>query len=233
MPRSLSLAVALLLPMLAHAGPVQDFERQLTDVYAHYRAALMQTNQKNQPATEAAIAQFEKGWAGIVARKASPPPQYVGDAKWGETLDKVAAILEKAKTQAAKGDLTQSHETLEAIRYAVAEMRQRNGIVAFSDHMNAYHEQMEIVVAGKYEPGAEGVARLREDVAVLAFLAAEVDRNKPASLAADEAFTQGLAALKASVAALQAAARKGETAKLDELRKALKPPYSRLFVKYG
>lgn len=230
---ALTLSAALLLSGAAGAGPVQEFEKQLTEVYAHYRAALMQTNVKNQAATESAIAAFEKGWSGILARKSSPPPQYADDTRWGETLDKVATILGQAKAEAGKGDLARSHETLEAIRYQIAALRQRNGIVSFSDHMNAYHEQMEIVVGGSYAADAEGLARLREDVAVLAYLMAEVERNRPGQLASDETFSQGVAAMKASVTALQLAVRSGDTTRLTELRKALKPPYSRLFVRYG
>jgi hypothetical protein len=227
------LTAGLLLPAAASAGPMQDFERQLTATYAHYRAALMQTNQKNKEATEKAIADFEIGWAAILARKASPPPQYMDDHKWSQTLDAVAGVLAEAKGEAAKGELAKSHNTLEAIRDLIGDMRQRNGIITFSDRMNTYHEQMERVVEGRYSTDANGLAKLREDVAVLAFVAEEVERYRPADLDQDQAFKQGLADMKASIVALQAAVRAGDTARLDGLRKALKPPYSRLFAKYG
>ena len=227
------IAVALVLPVAAFAGQMQDFEKQLNSVYAHYRAALLQTNMKNKDATEAAIAAFEKGWSEIAARKASAPPQYADDPKWGETLDQVGKVLATAKSEAAGGDLTKSHNTLEAIRDLIGDLRLRNGIISFSDRINAYHEQMEHVVLGNYAADVEGLAKLREDVAVLVFLAKDVERFKPAILAGDDGFKQALAGVLSSVSALQAAARSGETAKLVELRKALKPAYSKLFAKYG
>lgn len=228
----LAIAVALLMPGPALAGPMQDFEAQLTGVYAHYRAALFHTNQNKKDETLAAIAAFEKGWGDILARKSNPPPQYADDSSWSETLDKVGLVLKGARAEAERGELAMSHETLEAIRDLIGTLRLRNGIVSFSDRMNAYHEQMEKVLLGTYEAEA-GLAKLREDIAVLAFLAGEVEKFRPVALDKDEAFRKGLAAVKASVDALQSAARAGDFAKLADLRKALKPPYSRLFLKYG
>lgn len=226
-------AVMLALPVTVDAGPMQDFEKQLNSAYAHYRAALLQTNMKNKEATEAAIAAFEKGWSEIAARKASPPPQYADDAKWGETLEQVAKVLAVAKAEAASGDLTKSHNTLEAIRELIGDLRLRNGIMSFSDRINAYHEHMEHVVQGSYGSDAEGLARLREDVAVLSALAKDVEKFKPPALAGDDGFKQALAGMMSSVTSLQSAARAGQVDKIPELRKALKPAYSKLFAKYG
>jgi hypothetical protein len=180
-----ALAGALLLPLSALAGPVADFERDLTAIYAHYRAALFQTNQNNKAATEKAIADFEAGWTRVVlARRASPPPQYADDPKWTETLGKVDAVLIQAKADMARGELAKAHETLEAIRDLIGYLHLRNGIVTFSDRMNAYHEQMEHLVEGSWPVDADGLGKLREETAVLAHLAAELERFKPAALPA-------------------------------------------------
>lgn len=226
-------AVMLSWTPAASAGPMQDFERQVAGAYAHYRAALLQTNMKNKEATEAAIVAFEKGWGEIATRKASPPPQYAEDAKWGETLDKVGTVIVEAKAEAARGDLAKSHATLEAIRDLIGDLRLRNGVISFSDRINAYHEHMEHVVEGKYGADPESLAKLREDVAVLAFLAADCEKFAPAALAGDAGFKQLLSGMVASVGALQAAARGGDAARIAETRKALKPAYSKLFAKYG
>lgn len=228
-----ALSTLLLLPMGVVAGPMQDFERQLNAAYAHYRAALLQTNLKNKDATQAAIAAFEKGWSEIAGRKSSPPPQYAEDAKWGDTLEQVTKVLAAAKAEAAQGDLTKSHNTLEAIRDLIGDLRQRNGVTSFSDRINTYHEHMEVVVEGKYASDPEGMAKLREDVAVLIFLAKEVEKFKPATFGGDDVFKQVLSGMLASVTALQAAVRSGESARIEELRKALKPAYSKLFARYG
>ena len=225
---------AMSLSHAAIAGPVRDFERDLSNAYAHYRAALLSSNQSNKAATEAAIAAFGDAWSKQIAvHKATPPPHYADDTKWGETLDKVTSVIAKSKTEAGAGDLPKAHATLEAIRDLIGDLRLRNGTISYSDRVNIYHEHMEHVVTRTYGADAEGIAKLREDVAVLAFLATDLERFKPAELATDDAFKQALVALKTSVDTLQAAARAGETAKFDPLRKALKPTYSRFFIKFG
>lgn len=222
-------AVLCLAVQPVFAGPFRDAEARVTSAYADYRTALFQTNQKNQAATDAALASFRTKWAALMADwKATPPPQYADDAALGETLAKVAAIAEEAAKLSSAGDLAKSHEALEGIRDALGQMRARNGVVTFSDHMNAYHELMEHVVDHAYSSPAD----LADDVAVLVYLAKEVGANRPASADAAE-FDKGFKAMEASVAALKAAVRSNDAAAIAAARKGLKPPYSRLFAKFG
>lgn len=213
----------------AFAGPYRDAEARVASAYADYRTALYQTNQKNQAATDAALAAFRTKWSAIAAEwKTNPPPQYADDTALGETLAKVAAVAEEAARLSSAGDLAKSHAVLEDIRDALGGMRARNGVVTFSDHMNAYHELMERVVDHTYAAPAD----LADDVAVLVYLAREVGANRPAGVDAAE-FDKGFKAMEASVAALKTAVRAGDAAAIAAARKALKPPYSRLFAKFG
>lgn len=224
---------ATLLATAAHAGPVADYERALAGAYAPYRAALMQTNQKDKPGTEASLAKFEMAWGQLMAKyRSAPPPQYADDPKWAETIAGIEAIIVKAKAEANKGDLAAAHDTLEAVRERLGELRARNGVVTFSDRMDAYHHHMEVVLIGKYE-GAEGIGRLREGAAVLAHLAGLVEQHAPAGLATDGAFKEMLTALTGSAKALLEAARSGDREAITAAMKALKPAYARMFVRYG
>lgn len=223
-----ALAFGLML-MPAGAGPMRDAEAQIGDAYADYRAALFLTNQKKQAETEAALASFARKWSALAAAwKVTAPPQYADDAKLIETLDTVAKVNDEATKLAKAGDLGKSHDVLEDIREALSDLRARNGIIAFSDRMNAYHEVMEHVVDHAYETPAA----LADDVAVLAYLAKDVGENRPAGVDA-AAFDQAFKALDASVEALKAAIKSGDAAAITAARKAIKPPYSRMFLKFG
>lgn len=230
-----SFVAAAVFGLSALAGPVRDFERDLSRAYGHYRAALLNSNQSNKPGTESAIAAFDEAWSKQIAlRRETPPPHYADDPRWTETLDKVGAVIAKSKREVQGGDLAKAHVTLEEIRDLIGDLRLRNGTISYSDRVNSYHEQMEHVVQRTYAANADGVAMLREDVAVLAFLAAELEKFKPVDLAADEPFKQALGTLKSSVDALQAAVRSGgDAAQVGALKKALKPAYSKFFIKYG
>lgn len=213
----------------ALAGPYSDSEARLADAYADYRAALFQTNQRNKQATEASLMSFQAKWLALSAAwSQSPPPQYAGDPRLSETLADVARTGEEARTLAASGDLAGSHDLLEKIRDAIGSLRGRNGVLSFSDRMNAYHEVMEhLLEARDASPG-----EIAEQAAVLAYLAKAIGDNAPKT-ADKAAFEAAFEPLQASVAALRTAARSGDRTAIDAARKALKPAYSRLFLRFG
>jgi heme oxygenase len=75
----------------------------------------------------------------------------VDDAKFASTLAEVTSVAKKAHAAISKGDLADAHEILEKIRDLLGDLRSRNGIVTFSDRMNAYHEAMEHILTKPYE----------------------------------------------------------------------------------
>lgn len=218
----------------AFAGPFQDAEAQVRAAYADYRAALFQTNKKDAAATEAALSGFRIKWSALAtAWKAAPPPQYAADPKLGETLEKIARINETAAEETKAGKLAEAHETLEDIRDELSALRARNGVTTFSDQMNAYHEMMETVWGGKYDGmSAAGLLAMREDAAVLAYLARELGSGEANS--GDAAgFKEALAAVQGSVETLRKALAAGDAEAVKKAQGALKPPYSRMFLKFG
>jgi len=217
------------------AGPVAAFEQEVAAVYAHYRRALFATNQKDTGASAQAIEAFAKGWsAAIGPYREAPPPQYAGDPSWSQTLADVEAVLAAAKVDLTQSGPEKAHETLERIRDLLWDMRARNGIVTFSDRMNAYHEQMERVLLGTYEGLSEkGLGDLRDDVAVLSHLAELLGEHLPATHVGNGEFAKGLEAVKASVRSLHDALRKDDLGAIRSLKQALKKPYSMLFLKFG
>ncbi|KAF0133614.1 MAG: hypothetical protein FD152_1584 [Xanthobacteraceae bacterium] len=215
------------------AGPFRAGEDDVRAAYADYRAALFRTNQNDAAASRASIDAFRAKWSALAtawARQA--PPQYADDPALGSTLQDVAATAEEAARLTEAGRLADAHEVLERIRDQLAALRMRNGIRSFSEPVNAYHEQMEKIVLGTYGSfSAEGLSALRDDVAVLDHLAAELGKpgpwNRPAGVDA------ALPPIRASIAAVRAALAGSDREALRAAIKALKPAFSRMFLQFG
>ncbi|MEQ1649320.1 MAG: hypothetical protein ABL898_12095 [Hyphomicrobiaceae bacterium] len=227
--------VVVALSSAGHASPWRDFEDALYTAYGDYRVALFQTNQKNKAATEAALSNFEAKWSALaVKHRTTPPPQYGDDPKWAETLATVDNILAQAKSETAAGDLPKAHETLEAIRDQLGHLRARNGIITFSDRMNAYHAKMEHMLQPSYLGfGAAGLPTVREDTAVLAHLAEDAVRNPPKGVVENPEFKTLASALVDSIQVVKLSLQKNEAPTVEAALKALKKPYSQLFLKFG
>lgn len=234
------LAIALLLSAAAMAGAAAvpshhaDAEAAVRAAYADYRTALFMTNQKDVKASVAAIGAFREKWAALAsAWRRTPPPQYAADPLLAKTLTTVATINDEAGRIAAAGDLAKAHEVLEAIRDEIGALRARNGVTSFSDRMNAYHEQMERILLDGYDGfSPAGLPRLRDDSAVLAYLAESLDRAK-SNLPPDPALDAAIGAVVESVRNLRSALLQGDLARIREAVPALKAPYSKAFLRFG
>ena len=217
------------------AGPVTDFEKSLRDAYGDYRVALFLTNSGKLPESVKIIAAFKDKWAGLERNWGkNPPPQYADDPKWNETLDEVSATLAKAAAEIDGGALPAAHATLEDIREAISGLHQRNGIISFSDRMNAYHAVMEKVLE-KDLSKLDSVAmdEIQEQAAVLRYLANDAITHPPVDAAGSSEFDGLGKAVSASVDAVVIAARTGNTEKLKIAVGKLKPAYAKLFLKFG
>ena len=227
-------AVAIMVPFGAIAGLYSDFEAQMRDAYGDYRVALFQSNTGNVAATTQALGSLAEKWSVLdQAWSSNPPPQYVDDPSFPDTVAAVAKVIDLARQKVRDGDLAAAHVVLEEIRNDLGALHLRNGLMGFSDRMNAYHAKMEAVLSADYAGATGGgLERLREDAAVLAYLAHDVVAH-PAPNAADPAYDGLVKALADSVAALQAAARGTDPEAALAARGGLKPAYAKLFAKFG
>ena len=233
--RTLIASTALLLSAtVAIAGTVRDFEGTMRAAYADYRDALFLTNANKPTEAAASIAKFKEEWGALAADNAAPPPQYADDPGYAETLRKVAKIAELAATQAASGKLTEAHGTLEEIRDQIGQLHERNGLIAFSDRMNAYHAAMERVLEkNNADVSPAALTQLLEDTAILFYLATDLVAHPPTEAGSDETFKTAVLAVIASVQAVQNAARAGDAAAAKQAVGGLKVPYSKLFLRFG
>ncbi len=215
------------------AGPIADFKAEMADAYGVYRMALFATNSGDTGRSGKAIAGFEARWKALSEHwSATPPPHLSEDGALAATFDDVAEIAANARAKAKQGDLAGSHEVLEKIRDSISELNRRNGVVTFSDRMNAYHEKMEHVIGATYA-GDGAMQDAIADAAVLDYLADRLATAAPAAYAQDETFDKALTGLRGSVAALDKAARAGDSAAVQKAKAGLKKPYAMLFLKFG
>lgn len=238
---AMRLLTGLLLTVGALLAPAQVLGADaVTDAmrsaYVPYRAALFRTNSKAQVESEQAIAQAQQAWTAISDRfGARPPAPYDRDPKFAESLAEVAAVYERAAQQIRDKGLAQAHETLEQARDLMADLRRRNDVVVYSDHMNAYHAEMETVLGKGAQTLAspQGALLMMERVGTLGYLARRLRTEAPATLLRDAEFAPLLEGVEASVAALRSAVLRQDAEAARAAIGKLKGPYSRLFLKFG
>ncbi|UUC91650.1 MULTISPECIES: cytochrome c [Comamonas] len=227
------LAAALcVLPAFA-ADAVTD---AMQNAYSPYRVALFKTNSNSQAEAQQAIEQARATWSRIVQLYgAQAPAPYDRDAKFSVSLAKVSKIYEKAANEISRNELAQAHETLEDVRDVMAELRRRNGVVVFSDYMNAYHAQMEklLILGPKQLDTANGLQELTLQTGALDYLAGQLEIQAPEVFSAKQDFQSLLAALRHSVDELKAAILSQDKDKVKAAIGKLKAPYSKIFIQFG
>ena len=233
---------------IACASPVwaaDAFTEAVQATYPAYRSVLFKTNSATQEECRQALAQAQSAWQQVAGRfAAGAPSPYDRDTQTSATLREVAAVYAQAGAEIERNQLKEAHETLEKVRDLLAAMRQRNQVVVFSDHMNAYHEQMEhVLTAGPGLLGgggtngtsstSGGLTALALEVGALQHLAGRLSSQADAGLRANPEFNTLLKAVQQSVADLRAAVLAQDAAAAKAALGKLKGPYSRLFLKFG
>ena len=215
------------------ADPVTD---AMQAAYAPYRVALFRTNSNAQVESQQAIAQARQGWTKLAEQYAAKPPApYDRDPLFAASLAEVSKVYELAATQINTNQLAVAHETLEKARDIMAEMRRRNQVVVFSDHMNAYHSEMENVLINgpKILTQPDGKQQFIAMVGVLNYLAKRLSSEAPANYAKNEEFVESVKAVEKSVVDLQTVAFSQDAAAIKLALAKVKVPYSKFFLKFG
>lgn len=232
--KAISLAVVLSFGAFAHAAdPVTDLMQAAN---APYRMALYKTNGKSQDEAQQAVLQAQQMWGKLATEfGAKPAAPYDRDPAFAGSVAEVGKVYDQALKEVGAGQLSAAHNTLERVRDVMADMRQRNNVVVFSDHMNAYHSQMELIQVHGGETLAQpkGALLLTAQTGALSHLAKQLEVQAPAALKKNEEFNQLLKAVNQSVGTLEAALLNQDMAAAKEAAGKLKGPYSKLFAKFG
>jgi hypothetical protein len=215
----------------------QQFQEEVNQAYASYRMALFQTNKKNQAKSLERAVSFQQQWLAITDKYIEAPPEiYASDQQWGDTLLKIGDIAGLSILEMLDGKLSDAHETLEAIRDELGALRQRNQVSMFSDHVNNYHEAMESLLHLRLKPidiDSKTMLTIREELAVLEYLAKKMQENAPANYLKNEKFNQAMEGVLDSLKNLRKAVNENNPEKVAKTIKALKPAYAKVFIKFG
>lgn len=231
-----SISLAALLGIGASAQAADQVTELMQAANAPYRMALYKTNGKAQEEAQAAVQQAQAAWSKLASQfGAKPAAPYDRDTAFATSVLEVSKVYDQALNEVNAGQLTTAHNTLERVRDVMADMRRRNGVVVFSDHMNAYHSQMEVIMVHGGETLAQpkGMLHMTAQVGALSYLARQLELQAPADLKKNDEFNGLLKAVNQSVAALEAALLDQDMAAAKESAGKLKGPYSKLFAKFG
>jgi len=230
----ISFAVSMSLGVLAHAAdPVTDLMQAAN---GPYRMALYKTNGKSQDEAQQALVQAQQIWNKLDIQFGSKPAApYDRDDKFAASVEKVSKVYDQALGEVKAGQLSAAHTTLEQVREVMADMRQRNNVVVFSDHMNAYHSQMEVIMIHGQDTLSQpnGLLLLTAQTGALSYLVKQLEAQAPANLKANPEFGSLLKAVNQSVGNLEAALLNQDAAAAKEAAGKLKGSYSNLFAKFG
>ncbi|MBL8389214.1 MAG: hypothetical protein JNK17_13465 [Hydrogenophaga sp.] len=229
---SAAVASACSFPVWA-ADPVTE---AIQSAYAPYRVALFKTNAGQPGESAEALKQAQSAWDQVSRLvKSQPTVPYANDALMARTLAGVDASYATASQQVASGQLPQAHATLEGVRDLLSELRRQNQVIVYSDHMNAYHAQMEHLLdeGPKWLKAGDGMPQLAAQAGVLSYLATKLASEAPASVQASPEFKALLGGVMRSVEALNAALMAGDKAQIEKAIGQVKAPYSKLFIKFG
>lgn len=232
--KAIGLVVAMSFAAAAQAAdPVTDLMQAAN---APYRMALFQTNSKDPGEARRALLQAQQAWNTLSTRFGTKPAApYDRDGSFAVSLGEVSRVYDQALKEVDAGQLETAHNTLERVRDIMAGMRQRNQVVVFSDHMNAYHSQMEVIMLQGNETLTQprGMLQLTAQAGALTYLAKQLEAQAPADLTKNAEFTGLLKAVNQSVANLEAALLNQDLAAIKDALGKLKGPYSKLFAKFG
>lgn len=215
------------------ADPVTD---AIQKAYGPYRAALFKTNAGQAGESVEALKQAQMAWSQVVqVVKTQPTVPYANDALMAKTLTGVEGHYATAAQQVAAGKLSEAHATLESVRDLLSELRRQNQVIVYSDHMNAYHAEMEHLLdeGPKWLQAGDGLPRLAAQAGVLSYLEKRLSSEAPAATQSSPEFKELLGAVTRSVAALNAAVATGDKAQIEKAIGQVKAPYSKLFIKFG
>lgn len=232
--KTLGLAITMAFAGLAHAGdPVTDLMQAAN---GPYRMALYKTNSKVPAEAQQALTQAQQAWSKLSTQfAAKPSAPYDRDPAFATSVAEVATVYEQAQKEVTAGQLSTAHKTLERVRDVMADMRLRNNVVVFSDHMNAYHSQMEVILIHGAETLAEpqGLLKLTAQTGALSYLTKQLEQQAPQALKQNTEFTALLQAVQQSVGKLEAALLQQDATAAKDAASKLKGPYSKLFAKFG
>ncbi len=131
-------AVCVIFAPASKAGEADAFHGALIAAYGHYKEAQFYARRGNAMSAAFELEALQDKWRGLAKRYAGQPPApYANDGQWRRTIDDVARRTDQALGAATAGDANSAWEQLKPIRGLITDLRRRNRVVLFSDHVDA------------------------------------------------------------------------------------------------
>ncbi len=190
---ALALFAALLWPTAARAETTAAFLEASAEAYAPYRGALSYLHTGNAGLAALALDAMAARWAALSDRfRDRPPAAFAADPAWRASLDAITGRIETARARLEAGDPQGAAAALAPIRAALGDLRRRNGIVTFSDRIDAFSAAMEAMWVHRRNPpdmaDPQAIAALAEQARALLLALLDVATEAPKKIAADPQF---------------------------------------------
>lgn len=231
----LALSMLLLSGAVAHAQPFDD---ALEATLGPWRAASWYARSGNTGVAALEAEEFRTRWRALAAQFATPPDPFGRDAAWPETLRRIDGEADSAVDALGRDDAAAAANALRRIGDALSDLRARNGVVGFSDHVARYRDAVDrlsvLSLDDRLDPAR--IAALRGLTERTAEAVAALERNVPGRWRTDPAMDESLRQNRDSVAAVVAALARPDTPSALEvvgLIGVVRANYNLLFLRFG
>jgi hypothetical protein len=194
--RAALLTTVILLGVLPQQGLASDlgaFNDAFADAWAHYRQAVFYGRSGNVGVAALELDDFVAKWSVLAARFGdNPPDAFAEDLSWKSTLDSIGAIARQGLGQLDGGDVEGANKTLAPVRGIVGDLRRRNSVRVYSDHVDELSAAMDILAVYRREVKELGEpdarARVTKQAAIVAYLFDKCDARAPTAVRVDPEF---------------------------------------------
>jgi len=224
----------------ARAAEPGPFIAAVSAAYPQFKMAWFYCRTGNDFLAQEELESFVAAWRRIDGRfRDAPPTAFARDAQWKTSLGEVAASLDRAAGLVRAGKARDAMQPLAAVRRALGALRRRNGVVIFSDHVDAYGAVVDRLVALRGRTRSQ-TALTDADIKAYAALAGELRaavaklrERAPADLKGDSGFTGSLEGNLASIDKLERNIRSRQAKAIYGSVAAVRADYILLFTRYG
>lgn len=192
-----------------------DFHAAQAAAYAHYREAVFYTRSANIPVAGLALDEFIVKWTWLVEEYGeTPPAAYAADATWQETLQEILRRAEAGLAALDMEDAAAANDAINPIRGILGDLRRRNNVVTYSDHVDALSAAMDVLARYRREvtdlDTAATVAMVREQAAIVEALFKKCATEAAPEATGDPEFTRLIDGATESMGKLQKSLETGD-----------------------
>ena len=239
---ALALFAALLWPTTARADAttesLAEFLEAAAEAYAPYRGAMSYLHTGNVGLAALALDAMAARWAGLNERfRNQPPAAFAEDPAWRASLDEVTGRVADARAKLEAGDSEGAETALKPIRAALGDLRRRNGIVTFSDRIDAFSATMTAIWVHRRNPpdmtDPQALATLAGQARALRQALDEVAAGPPVEIAGDSQFQRLIEGAFESVATIDRAIEARDPALLIGALREIRSSEQLLWMNFG